>query len=317
MKFLKKLFQYWYILIGLLIFFYILFYKINLAEVSKILIQANLFYIGLAVFFVLLMILIQPIRWNYLKKAQNIDYPLKDSFFIYNTGFFLSTITPGRIGDLIKVLYLKKDGYSIGKSLVSIILDRLADIVFLLIIGYLSIFFFFKDIRKDLFLFTFLGLIILALFIIFQRNGSFKKLINKILGFIIPSKYKKSWHLNYQEFINDFKGYKLKNYLVISLITVVVWFFYYSSMFFLAKSIGLEVPLIFFILSVTLATLATLMPVSILGLGTRDATLLLLFSSLDINPEITISFSTLYLLMLLMSNFIGFLSWLKKPLKFK
>lgn len=317
MKLLKKLSRYWYILIGLLIFLYILFYKIDLTEVSKILIQANLFYIGLAALLVLLMILVQPIRWNYLKKAQNINYPLKDSFFIYNIGFFLSTITPGRVGDLVKVFYLKNDGYSTGKSLVSIILDRLADIVFLLFLGYLSIFFFFKDLRKDLLLFTFLGLIILALIIISQRNGNFKKLIDKILGFIIPSKYKKSWHLNCQDFIDDFKGYNLKNYLVISLITVVSWFFYYSSMFFLAKSIGLEVPFIFFVLSVTLATLATLMPVSILGLGTRDAVLLLLFSSLGINPEITISFSTLYLLMLLMANFIGFLSWLKKPLKFK
>lgn len=317
MKITKK-FKKWHILIGIAIFVYIIIYKIDLLEVFEILKQTNLLFVGLAMFFAFIMILAHVYRWNYLKKIQNINYQFKDSFLIYNAGFFFSTITPGHIGDLIRVFYLKKDGYSVGKSFVSIFLDRLADVSFLLIVGYLSMYFFARFFWQYIIVITVIILIGLLVFFLFQRKKFLKILSKKILYFLIPQKYKKSWHLNYQDFIDDIKIYKLKNYFVLYSITIFNWFIYYSSMFLLAKSIGLDnIPFIFLAMSVTIAALATLIPISILGLGTRDATLLLLFSFFNISPEKTIAFSTLYLLIILMAALLGLICWLKKPLKLK
>ena len=60
-----------------------------------------------------------------------IKYSLKDSFLMYCSGLYLGVVTPGRMGEIAKALYLKKDGYSMGKSLVGAVLDRLADFIFL------------------------------------------------------------------------------------------------------------------------------------------------------------------------------------------
>jgi len=318
MKILKEFSKRWYIIIGLLIFFYIVFYKIDLKEVFKTLAQTNLFFVFLAALFTILMMIFQPIRWNYLKRIQGIKYSVKDSFLIYSAGFFFSSITPGRIGDFAKVFYLKKDSHSLGKSMVSIIVDRVADVFSLFLFGYLSLLFFFPAIRKEIVLSSFFILIILTFFIFFQKKGILRLIFERVSKIIIPDKYQKSWRLNYQDFVNGLKHYQLKNYFVLFLFTLFNWSFYYSSMYFLAKSIGLDnIPLFYFIGSVSLAALAGLIPISIFGLGTRDATLLFFFSALGISPEKTIGFSVLFLFMLLIATLIGFLAWLKRPLKLR
>lgn len=316
MNFLKKILKQWYILIGILIFFYIIFCQIDLAKLLRVLADANAYLIILAVAVSLIMSFVQPARWNYLKKNQGINYRFKDSFLIYNGSFFFSAITPGHLGDLIKATYLKKDGYSIGKSLVSVILDRLADVSFLFLVGYLSMFFFAKFFIKYIILLSCLILIVATVAYFFNRKKLPKIIVGKILKFIIPAKYQKSWHLSCQDFINGFKAYPLKIYLNLFLITVANWLLYYLAFFLMAKSIGVNVPLIFLSMSITIATLATLIPISIAGLGTRDAVLLLLLSLFKVSPEKIIGLSVLYLLLLLATVTLGFVCWLKKPLKF-
>src|SRR3989344_3783842 len=318
MKFLGKIFSRWYIIIGFLIFFYIVFYKIDVSKVLETLSKTNPYLVGLVILLVFSMSLVQPARWNYLKKVQNINYRLKDSFLIYNAGFFFSAITPGHLGDLIKIFYLKKDGHSVGKSLVSVLLDRASDILFLLLVGYVSMYFFAQFFLKYIITITIVGLSVLLFIFIFQRKKFLKIAFQKIILSIIPVKYQKSWHLNYHDFVISIAIYKFKNYFILSLVTIFNWFIYYLSVFLLAKSIGLDnIPFIFLAMSITLATLATLIPISIFGLGTRDASLLFFFSFFGVSPEQTISFSTLYLLMLLITASIGFICWLKKPLRFR
>lgn len=317
MNFLKKILKQWYILIGILVFLYIIFCQIDLAKLFRVLAGANIYLIVSAVAISLIMSFIQPARWNYLKRSQGINYRFKDSFLIYNSSFFFSAITPGHLGDLIKAAYLKKDGYSIGKSLVSVILDRLADVFFLFLVGYLSMFFFARFFVKYIILISCLILIAAAIIYFFNRKELPKIIVKKILKFIIPAKYQKSWHLSYQDFINGFKAYSLKVYLNLFSITVANWLLYYLSFFLMAKSIGVNVPFIFLSMSITIATLATLIPISIAGLGTRDAVLLLLLSLFKVSPEKIIGLSVLYLVLLLATITIGFAAWLKKPLKFK
>lgn len=317
MDFLKKILKRWYILIGLLVFFYIIFYQIEPKKVFRALAGANPYLVLGAIIVSLSMSFIQPARWNYLKRNQEIKYQYKDSFLIYNSSFFFSAITPGHLGDLIKVAYLKKDGYSVGKSLVSVVLDRFADVSFLFLIGYLSMFFFAKFFIKYIITLSFLILFVLFLLYLFNRKELPKIIVKKILKFIIPTKYQKSWHLSYQDFISGLKTYSFENYLYLSLITIANWLLYYLAFFLMAKSINIDVPFVFLSMSITIATLATLIPISIAGLGTREAVLLLLLSLFNVSPEKIIGLSVLYLLLLLITVTLGFIAWLKKPLKIK
>ena len=303
----EKIKKNWYHFIGMLIFLYIIFYKIDFIKIKNIIFKANLNFIILAIVLTFIMLLIQVWRWNYLKKIQNINYRFRDSFLIYGAGMYFGIITPGRLGDLIKIIYLKQGGHSTGKSAVSVIADRLADLIFLLTIGYLSMLFFAKFFIFEIIIISVIILLILIV-ILFLKNDLFKKSINKIFLWFIPEKYKQALVLNIQDLKVDFKIYKLNNYFVLFILTALAWIFYYLQMFFLAKSIYLT-------MSVTIAAIVTLIPISIYGLGTRDAALLFLFSLIGIGSEKTITLSLLILFVSLFYGLIGLFCWLKKPLK--
>ena len=312
MKFLKK----YSFLIGLVIFPLIIA-KLDFLKLVDILSKIDYLYLILALLLSFPLLIIKGYRWNYLKKKQKIYYKLKESILMYGVGSYLGIITPGRLGDLSKIIYLKKDHYSSGKSSVSVILDRLFDLFFLLIVGYLGMFFFASFFQKTIFSLTLIILSIILLLIIISKSNLLRLFFKKIFLLIIPLNYQKSWKLNFQDFINDLKIYQLKDYSFILFITLFYWFIYYSQIFFLARSLNIvTIPFLYLIISVTMAGLITLLPISISGIGTREATLILLFSFFQISPEATISFSMLILSMSILMALIGLVCWFKKPLKF-
>ena len=302
-------------LIGLIIFVFIVT-RLDFDKLLLVLIEINHLYFILGFLLLFPILITKAYRWNYLKKKQNISYSLKDSFLMYGAGMYLGILTPGRLGEISKILYLKNDRYSIGKSSVGVILDRMSDLLFLLIFSYLGMFFFFSLFRDFILLLTFSLIFILILLIIFLRTNLIQLSFKKIFNLIVPLKYQKSWKLNFQDFINDLKIYKSKDYLFISLITVFSWLIYYLQMFFLAKSINItNIPFLYLSIAVAIAGLLTILPISVLGMGTRDAVLILFFSIFLIPNETTVSFSMLILLMSVLMALIGLACWLIKPIQ--
>ena len=301
-------------LIGLIIFIFIIA-RLDFNKLILILYKINYLYLFLSFLLLFPILIIKAYRWNYLKKKQLIIYNLKDSFLMYGTGIYFGILTPGRLGDLIKVIYLKNNQCSLGKSLVSVILDRLSDLFFLIFFGYLGMFLFFPSFQNFILLFTFILIPGLIILIIFLRSKLIQLILKKIFDFITPVKYQKSWKINFQDFINNFKIYKFRNYLFVFLITAFSWFIYYFQAYLLTKSIGINnLSFLFISIAVTIAGLVALLPVSILGIGTRDTILIGFFSIFYINQEVTVAFSFLILLMSVLMGLIGFFCWLIKPI---
>lgn len=310
LNFLKK---YSY-LIGILLFVIILV-RTDLRSILTNIKDIKLSYLLFALLFGFPVLMIKSFCWNYLKKKQNIHYSLKDSFLMYGAGLYIGSITPGRIGEISKVLYLKKDGYSFGKSLVSLILDRISDFAFLLIFLFLGLPFFLDLISEQILIFLIAIIFLVTLIFGFLKSKLSRTLLKKIFYFIIPKKYQKSWKVNFQDFIEDLKIYKFKNYLIIFLITALSWFFYYVQMYIVAQSANITcVPLLDLSIILTIVGLITLIPISISGIGTRDAALIFFLTPFMISKEQIIVFSSLMLLMYLFHTLIGFVCWLIKPI---
>lgn len=314
MKKFIKFFRNYPLLIGLILFVLILS-RSDLGEIFQNIKIINSFYLILAILLTFPLFFNKALCWNYIKKQQGIKYSLKDSFLMYCAGMYIGLLTPGRLGETSKALYLKKDGYSMGKSLVSAILDRLSDFILLLVFLFLSSLFLITIFQKQILILISGLLISIILLIIFIKIGLIKWFLNKIFRILIPLKYQKSWQINFQDFINDLKIYKLKHYLIIFLVTAFSWVFYYLQMYILAKGVGLNVPFLYLAISVTIAGFITLIPISISGIGTRDAALIILFSPFLIAKEQIIAFSALILLMVIWGALIGLICWLIKPLK--
>jgi len=303
-------------LIGIFLFIII----ITKTDLDSILINTKnvkIFYFLLALLFSFPLLITKSYCWNYLKKKQNIYYSQKDSFLMYCVGLYIGSLTPGRVGEVSRIIYLKRDGHSLGKSLVSLILDRASDFVFLLIFFFFGILFFLDPFDKQILIPLTVIVFLISLFLISLKLNLIKSLLKKLFYLFTPSKYQKSWKVNFQDFVKNIKIYSFKDYLIILLITAFSWFFYYIQMYIVAQSANItNVPLLNLSIILTVVGFITLIPISISGIGTRDAALIFFLTPFMIAKEQIIIFSSLILLICLFHTLIGFICWLIKPIRF-
>ncbi len=132
-------------LLGPLIFIYILFqidYQLLFREM-KLLKWSFLF---LSLVLMVLEIIIKSLRWQVLLSSLGIAISKMKAISLHWLGVFVGFVTPGRIGEAIKVYFLKNKGHSAFHSLFSVILDRVVDIIILLFLGILVFVFFLRQI---------------------------------------------------------------------------------------------------------------------------------------------------------------------------
>jgi hypothetical protein len=85
------------------------------------------------VFIILVNILgitIKSLRWALLLKNER---SIKDSVCMFFAAMFYGLVTPGRVGELMKVKYLRDSNFSVKSAWVLTIYDRLFDVCYLLI----------------------------------------------------------------------------------------------------------------------------------------------------------------------------------------
>jgi uncharacterized protein (TIRG00374 family) len=303
-------------LIGIAIFAFILVYKIDLKETLSVFQHLNPFYLFSAIIIMIIASTIKPYRWQYILKTIGINYSFWKTYKLYFIGLFMGIITPARLGEAGKILYLKKDRHPLDKSLISIVIDRFADITYLISFGFIGLFFFFYLFKNLIISVAIIAVVGAILFLLIIKNKGAKIILKKAVFFLAPAKYKQKLQKSFSEFIKILKLYKLKNYFAIFIITIFCWLPSYVAVYFLAKSVGItRVSFLYLAVSITVTSLITLLPISISGIGTRETVLLLLLIPFSISSEQIVSFS----LLIFLTNFIiipliGFYCWLINPL---
>lgn len=85
---------------------------------------------------------IRFVRWQLYLRTSDIEVPAKRSFLIFFSGFALS-ITPGKVGELLKSFLLKElHGVPITRSAPVVIAERITDLIALLILGVIGVAFY-------------------------------------------------------------------------------------------------------------------------------------------------------------------------------
>ena len=304
-------------LFGLFIFFIILL-NIDVSKILQILIDTDLLYLSMALALITPQIVMKAWRWQLLMKMQNINYSLKDTSLAYFAGLFMGTITPGRLGDIIKVFYIQNRGHSFGKSFVSVFVDRIFDLLSLILIGYVSMFIFITLFKREIFILSAVFLTAALLFVFFFVDKRMnRRFFRWIYTFFVPERYKKDIKISFDDFFRDLGLLKVQGLFLAAIITIVVWGIYFVMAYLFALSINIDIPFLYLATCVSISAVITLIPISISGIGTRDATLIILFSYLGLSKESAIAFSMMILLMYAVNGFIGLLAWLKKPISIK
>lgn len=298
-----KIFKKAYIVIGLVIFFWLI-KDIDFIRLKEIIFSVNVFYFGAIAILYFLNLVFRSWRWQEIMNTQNMHYSFWNSFLMYGSGSFIGIATPGKIGDFSKMAHLKKDKHSMSGAFLGNVMDKFSDLVFAILFTVVGIFYlpFLPHFNFNYYaLIKWLVIAAMAAFsislLVFLKNR------DRIIGIVL-------------NLINGIKGIRTKSYFSIFFSTAVSWFTYYAIVYFGALGIGIGEEIGFFYLSfaATIVIFAGLIPISVLGIGTRDAALIFMLTPLGIPKEKIIALSFLMLFSFIYLSLIYLYCWLKKPL---
>tara|TARA_Y100000310_G_scaffold251425_1_gene257901 strand:- start:3185 stop:4114 length:930 start_codon:yes stop_codon:yes gene_type:complete len=268
-------------IIGIAIFIFILV-KLDVSSIIEEIKGADVNYLLIALFFLFLYTLSQTFKWFAIARVQKIEVPFWSSYKINLIGNFYGFITPSRLGSAFRLAYLKGfKGFHMGKGASNYVLDKVLDLcsVFLLAIAFSFVF---KEVLSGSFLYYSTGILtlILVFLLIFRDKERAKKILGSFYRRFVPEKIKGRAKEIFESF---YDGMPKKRYLILFLLlNILNWILLYTMSFFVGLSIGINVPFFYFLAILPITTLVAQIPITISGLGTREATMISLFGLLGV-----------------------------------
>jgi len=237
-----------------------------------------------------LLMLLKAFRWKLLLNKAGINLPIQKAWYILMAGIFISNLTPGRIGEPIRSYILKRrEKISFSGSLPSVLVERIFDITSLILLAVLGvvILFPFLGYLQGIILLTILIYLTLILSIILicsnqKRISKYLKFLYRIFGWI-PSfrKFESRLESMVLNFHRSLLTYKDRNTLITTLLlSVILWSSEGVVLQLVFKSLDMNPSLLFSIGIFSIAMLIAIISFIPGGIGSQEAVMVLLFSSI-------------------------------------
>jgi hypothetical protein len=229
---------------------------------------------------------LKGLRWRAALSAQGLVFPVWTVLGLNATASFLGSVTPGRLGELSKAAFLYRRSGSVAGSLVSVALDRLYDIVMLLLFGIAATGYFANVIFSEatgLILVLVLLAGVLVAFYLWRRR--LWNVLRSMLRRALPVEQYESATAAWDVFTRDMKRVFRLSRKAMSFLSIASYVFYFIQIYTVAEGFGVKVSFIYLSLCLALSALISLLPISIGGLGTREATFILLLNRISIPAE--------------------------------
>jgi hypothetical protein len=259
-------------------------------------------------------ILTKALRWRYLLAQMGIPYGVRAAFWSYQGAIFLGLLTPGRLGEFARAAHITQDcNVSTGRALSSVLLDRLFDLAALVSVGGLALLALGSG--QLLLIAVVAGLLLIALAsLIILRDTSFRWLQSLLLKTGRPGELligDESWFVQIRESLLLLSPGAL---LIAGLMTAVGYGLFFLQTYLAALAFHLPVDIIVSSYATALGSLVALIPVSVSGLGTRDAAIATYLGTQGITLAQSISFSlSIFLVFYVGGGLFGFIAWQIKP----
>ncbi len=275
--------------IGIIILIYLLS-TVDFATVLEIFSDIPPFYAFLCLFSVVPIVISTNIQWQILLKKQKIHvsflYSLKNIFI----GYFYGFITPGGFGGYIRALYLKNESdQPLPKCVSNIITFNTLDFLSLLLLGLIGGFFLSSRFPLLFMIIVLVSIIVTSLFIFFLKKKKSQVIFTNFFQLNIFSKLKDGLEDPIDTFFENLPGFK--DILLPFSLSIFGWIIRFSELYLISILFDIQVPYISFIFILAVANVVASLPISIYGLGTREVTLISLFSIFAITSEKIIGLS--------------------------
>jgi hypothetical protein len=296
--FLKK---HWKYLIGIIVTIGLMSYLVWKSEPKQILFSlqtCNLWFLLASIGVTICLFVIKTVRWQLILSPSQIKLPHLKMLAFVLIGTFGSSVTPAKVGDILRAYHLNKDhkDATIGLAVFSVVFDRLLDLlgIFLVILcaGPLLL------VQIDLtslawWIPTSIGVgfvfFLVALILICNKKMA-KKIFDFVIRFIATMFKKKEAQekitITTKQIVDDFyqgqDNYHWHNYLLLTIISVCYWLLLGLQGMFFLLAFGTNYYNVFIIAAVLCiaAVSAMALPISLGGIGVRDGIIMLLLGLL-------------------------------------
>lgn len=274
---------------GIVLLVYVL-WKFNVGKILSVFATLDPLYGVLCFLGMPVIMLIVTVEWQMVLKRQCIHvsfvYSLKN-FFI---GYFYGFITPGGFGAYLRALYLKHESKApLPKCVSNIITFNTLDYISLFLLGSIGGLFLLGQNLYLLVLVLILLFSAIALLVFFLRQKASKHLFERLLRTQIFQFIQRYMDDSIESFYEDLPTFR--SLLLPFLVSFFSWFVFFTELYVIAQLFSIHVPYGTFVFMVAIAATIATIPISLYGLGTRDATLVGLLSLYNVPPENSVSFT--------------------------
>ncbi len=222
--------------------------------------------------------------WNVqiLAKALKYKFSLQELFLAYSTAWSIGKFFPGGVGELSIGYYLQRKGTSTGDALFISIFDKTLTVCALAILSWVGIWSFLPW-RIALWINLLLLVLIGAMSSIFISSQ-----LREVIKRYILRKYSHKFTgfgANFKVFLKEHKKIIILN-IILTLIKS------FTAAVFIAlvlREYGAEVNVFSVLIINAVTVIVSMVPITVAGLGTKEATAVFLYSTLNINAAIVLS----------------------------
>jgi glycosyltransferase 2 family protein len=301
--------------LGILAFAFLIWY-VGPRNLLQALAGTRFSYLFAALVLNLPLIALKTWRWQVLLLGVGIRLPFVAAFRAYAVGIFVGCLTPGRLGEFIKVAYVTQNsGEETGKALPSVLIDRLYDLYLLLVLGLIGLFHYsLAGDQPALLTLTLLAGVLFGL----PALISTPRLGNWLRQSPAFARLKASWRETLLEIHTQLASLTCTTLVRGFGLTAGAYLVFFFQCQLGAWGTGLRVPFLDLVLVMAITNLLTLLPVSISGIGVRDVSLVVLLARFGIGQAQAVAFSLAILVIFYVGGiFLGSICWIWEPVKLK
>lgn len=302
-------------LIGIGVFVFILL-KIDLKEALRVLVTLDPTFLILSLAFQAIALVVTTFRWQLIMHRLDIHIPFSRSLIYQLIGNAAAIVTPGQLGEFVKVLYQRSHGFPVSESLLSVLIDRTYDLLMLLLFGFVALAILFGiPFELTVIIVASSTVILVAGFLFIRNREGTSQWIVATLVRVSPKTYKETVRSDARRLSQHLGEFKLTFLTGCGLLSVFNYTFLLLRIYALVLALHIEVPFWYFVMVVPLLRLVGLVPISVAGIGTRDITVIYLLAQVGVSEESSLILSMLGLLTLQFQAILGLVAWWRYPLQ--
>ncbi|HOE95162.1 MAG TPA: lysylphosphatidylglycerol synthase transmembrane domain-containing protein [Candidatus Sumerlaeota bacterium] len=261
---------------------------------------------------------LKALRWQRIVRWQGIPLPYRNAFLSYFGSLLVGFLTPGRLGEMAKAFTLRHDyGVPLAAAFSSVILDRLFDLYLLMSLGALGIIRF-GLVGSSLSWPIFIGLCALVFApLLFLNEPVVRRLGGYLSGLGLLASRKALIQEKADQFATGLAVLGPARIAECVALTIAAYAVFFLQCYCCAWALGFYPGAVDMVLLMAATNFISFVPISISGLGTREACLIFFLARLaePQSPATAVAFGLmLFLVLFVGGGFIGFICWQWAPI---